>query len=81
MDKHLVALAEINYWEKVPEFKLGYYRKQYIEPIWQSLGNKLIKVLIGQRRTGKSYIVRQLMHKLIKEEKIRKTNFFYLNKE
>lgn len=81
MEKILNSLTNINYWEREPNFNLGFIRNQYNVSIWQSLGNKLIKVIVGQRRTGKSYIVRQLMYKLIKEEKINKKNIFYLNKE
>lgn len=81
MNDILIALEEINYWKKAPDFKLGHFREQYVNAIRKSLGNKLIKVLIGQRRTGKSYIIRQLMHRLIQKEKVKKTNIFYLNKE
>lgn len=77
----LKSLTSINYWETVPDFDLGFNRKQYGDVIWKSLDNKLVKVIIGQRRSGKSYIVRQLIDKLITGKKADKKNIFYLNKE
>lgn len=81
MEKILSYLYNINYWENVPAFKKGFIRKAYLDSIKQSFGNTLIKVLVGQRRTGKSYIVRQLIDFLINEENINPKNIFYLNKE
>ena len=77
----LKTLSNINFWDKNPHFNLGFIRDKYNRAIYNSFGNKLIKVIIGQRRTGKSYIVRQLIHQLIFEEKVNKKNLFYLNKE
>ncbi len=81
MEKLLKTLSSINYWDNKPNFKLGFKRVLYTNTIWQSVGNKLIKVIIGQRRVGKSYIVRQLIDKLINEKGIDKRSVFYLNKE
>lgn len=36
-----------------------------MDKIIDSTGNRLIKVLVGQRRAGKSYILRQVAKKLI----------------
>lgn len=81
MSYSLETLQQINYWDTEPNFNLGFMRHKYTNVIWQSFGNKLIKVIIGQRRTGKSYIVRQLINKLITEGKVNTKNIFYLNKE
>jgi predicted AAA+ superfamily ATPase len=81
MEKLLGLLSSINYWEKDPEFNLGFVRERYVNSISKFLDNKLVKVIIGQRRTGKSYIVRQLIHKLIFEQNVHRKNIFYLNKE
>jgi hypothetical protein len=81
MQEILTKLLSINYWEKDPGFNYGYFRKKYNEELLKFIGNKLIKVIVGQRRSGKSYIVRQLMHALIKNNKISPQNIFYLNKE
>ncbi|MDR1739977.1 MAG: ATP-binding protein [Bacteroidales bacterium] len=59
---------------------LGFYRKDYTDKIFTYTGNRLIKVLIGQRRTGKSYILRQLANKLI-DSGIDGKNILYINKE
>ncbi len=77
----LKSLSEINYWDKEPDFDLGFIREQYLKQIFPAIGNKLIKVIVGQRRCGKSYIIRQLVKILIKEKRISPKNIFYLNKE
>ncbi len=81
MDDLLKLLSEINYWEKSPGFELGFIRKRYIDTIWKLTDNQLIKIIVGQRRTGKSYVVRQIIDKLIGEKKVNVRNIFYLNKE
>lgn len=42
--------------------------------------NKLVKVIVGQRRSGKSYILRQIANDLITNG-VHPHNIFYLNKE
>jgi len=59
----------------------GYQRHIYLERIKSYLGSKLIKVMVGQRRTGKSFILRQLINYLITQLKVEPANVFYLNKE
>jgi len=81
MKQLLSHLYSINYWKNIPGFKTGFIRTSYIESIKKALGNSLIKVLVGQRRTGKSYIIRQIIEYLINTEKINSKNIFYLNKE
>lgn len=79
MEENFTALKKYNFWEgNVPE--LGYYRKDYTDKIFAYTGSKLVKVLVGQRRTGKSYILRQIAHKLI-EGGVDPRNIFYVNKE
>ena len=79
MDDKFTSLKKYNFWsDEVPE--LGFLRKYYIDKIFQYTGNKLIKVLVGQRRAGKSYILRQIACKL-KEKGIDPKNIFYINKE
>ncbi len=77
----LDSLTGINYWESIPLFQLGFIRNNYISRLEQSMGNRLIKVITGQRRTGKSYIVRQLLDTLINKLNVNPANTFYLNKE
>ena len=54
-------------------------RKFYLQQIKNFLDTKIVKVLVGQRRVGKSYILKLLIQKLSK--KISINNFFYINKE
>ena len=61
----LDSLTVINYWEGIPLFQLGFRMNSYLSRLEQRIGNRLIKVIAGQRRTGKSYIVRQLLDTLI----------------
>lgn len=59
----------------------GYERETYINRISAYINNKLVKVLVGQRRVGKSYIFRQIIHFLINKKNINPTNIFFVNKE
>lgn len=59
----------------------GFLRTSYLEKITGYLGNRLIKVIVGQRRSGKSYLLRQIMNYLVESEGVNPTNLFYLNKE
>jgi predicted AAA+ superfamily ATPase len=64
MEDKFNVIKKYNFWdEKTPE--LGYYRADYTNKIFAYTGNRLVKVLTGQRRTGKSYILRQLVNRLI----------------
>jgi len=81
MENILNLLVRSNYWEEAPGHNMGFVRNTYLSAIKSSLDSRLIKVLAGQRRTGKSYIVRQLIDYLINELHIDGKNIFYLNKE
>lgn len=54
-------------------------RPYYIDKITPFVGVDLIKVLVGQRRVGKSYILLQLMDMIKTKDK--KANIIYINKE
>ncbi len=54
-------------------------RPYYIDKIRPFIGSDLIKVIIGQRRVGKSYILFQLMDEIKAQDK--KANIVYINKE
>jgi predicted AAA+ superfamily ATPase len=73
------VLIKYNFWgDKYPT--TGYTRDLYTNKIFESIDNRLIKVLVGQRRVGKSYILRQLISRLINEG-VNKENILYINKE
>lgn len=79
MDEYFKALETYNFWESNPS-KLGFLRTAYTKKITAYTGNRLIKVLVGQRRAGKSYLLRQLVLKLI-ESGVSRKNIFFLNRE
>lgn len=79
MEEFFNNIRKYNFWDDTV-FDLGYYRADYVEKIYNFSDNRLIKVLIGQRRAGKSYVLRQLLNKLIQND-INKINALYINKE
>lgn len=62
--KRFHSIENVNYWSSAPA-TAGYVRKQYVDLINGYLGNQLIKVLVGQRRCGKSTILKQIIHQLL----------------
>lgn len=73
------SIRKYNFWDANP-IGLGYHRTFYTEKIGQYIDNKLVKVLVGQRRAGKSYILRQIASKLISGG-VKSENILYINKE
>lgn len=51
-------------------------RFRYLDKVMPFVGKNLIKVLIGQRRSGKSYLLKQIMNTLIESKEV-----IYINKE
>jgi len=54
-------------------------RQNYLKKISPYINKDLIKVIVGQRRVGKSYFLFQIMDKISKEMK--NPNLIYINKE
>ncbi len=77
MNKYFQLLRQYNLWDNKP-LSLGFLRKTYTDALYQYVGNRLVKVLVGQRRSGKSFIMRQLAAKLI-ENGVDSRNIFMLN--
>jgi len=75
MSEIIKILRKSNFWSK-EKIDIGFYRKSYLEKINHYMGNKLIKVILGQRRVGKSYILRMIINDLIHKYKINKKIFF-----
>lgn len=73
------SLKKYNAWNG-EKLDAGFIRRMYTEKIGKFSGNNLIKVILGQRRVGKSFIMRQLIKALI-EGGTNPKNIFYLNKE
>ena len=55
----------------------SFYTDKLIKYIW----SPVIKVLVWQRRVGKSYILKSMVKYLVKNQIIPKDNIFYINKE
>ena len=80
MDDKWKALEKYNFWGG-NTYQLGLERKSYTDKIGNFVGNNLVKVLIGQRRSGKSYILRQIASSLVSERGVNPANILYINKE
>lgn len=80
MDDKWKALEKYNLWGG-NTYQLGLERKSYTDKIGNFVGNNLVKVLIGQRRSGKSYILRQIASSLVSERGVNPANILYINKE
>ncbi len=80
MDEKWKALEKYNLWSG-NSYKLGLERKFYTDRIRDFIGNNLVKVLVGQRRAGKSYILRQIASSLVSTSGVDPTNILYINKE
>jgi predicted AAA+ superfamily ATPase len=79
MKENVKILEKYNFWNK-NILDLGFPRNDYTDKIFNATGNRLIKVLVGQRRAGKSYILRQVADRLIKGG-VNPQNILYINKE
>jgi predicted AAA+ superfamily ATPase len=79
MEEYFDALKRFNNWDG-NVLDMGYKRVMYLDSIQSFIGNKLVKVLVGQRRTGKSVLLRQIAQSLI-DSGVHPHQIFYLNKE
>ncbi len=77
MEEKFNKIKQYNYWTK-KSLSVGFVRSVYTEKISQFIGNRLIKVLVGQRRVGKSFLLRQIADKLI-QDGVDRRNIFMLN--
>jgi hypothetical protein len=55
-------------------------RKRYLDKVAPFMGKDVIKVITGQRRVGKSYLLLQIMDEL-KRQRVKKESIIYINKE
>ena len=72
-------IRKYNLWDRNTH-DLGFLRIEYTKRIGLMTGNNLVKVLIGQRRAGKSYVLRQIANQLV-EQGVNPRNILYVNKE
>ncbi len=73
------TIRKYNFWDNQP-IKLGLGRTELVGKLFSYVGNRLIKVITGQRRTGKSYLMRQLIFHL-HNSGTPPQNILYINKE
>ena len=71
-------LISYNFW-KGERIEAGFFRQTYVDRLAPFLGNSLVKIVLGQRRTGKSYVLRMLMRHLIEKQNVPPQNIFYVN--
>lgn len=79
MDEKFQDIRKYNLWDS-DNFDFGYERNVYTNKIMNYTGNHLIKVLVGQRRAGKSYVLRQVARKLVKNG-VKAKNTLIINRE
>lgn len=79
MEDFFAGVEKFNFWGE-NTVDLGFSRDFYLEKISAYAGGKLVKVLVGQRRVGKSYILRQMLFRLVKNG-LPKENTLYINRE
>jgi uncharacterized protein len=78
MVENYAGIRRFNCWDGFPE--LGFKRELYLQRLNQFNNSRLVKVLVGQRRVGKSYILRQHMDRLIVNG-VEPRQTLYVNKE
>ena len=79
MDERLELVKKYNLWHG-NTIECGHPRPLYTECIGRYLDSKVVKVLTGQRRVGKSYILRQTAMHLMKEG-VSGDNMVFINRE
>ncbi len=78
MIEKIANIERFNFWNA--NLKIGFIRKDYLQRIQKYNDSQLVRVLVGQRRVGKSYILRQLIQNLIDQGVNRKATL-YINME
>jgi len=79
MPDKIAILQKYNFWNDTKP-NSSFLRTDYLRKIYDFLDNKLVKVLVGQRRVGKSYLLRQIISHLL-DNQVTPQNIFYINKE
>ena len=79
MNERIEALRPYNLWQG-HVIDCGFPRTLYTQSIGQYLNSRVVKVLTGQRRVGKSYILRQTAMHLV-QSGVNGNNILLINKE
>ena len=73
-------LEKYNFWDG-SSIEFGYLRPSYLNKLENFLESALVKVILGQRRCGKSRLMRMMIHHLIYQHHVCAINILYINKE
>lgn len=79
MNEGIESLKKYNFWHG-NTIDCGFERPVYTQKVQQYLGSKVVKVLTGQRRVGKSYILRQIASRLT-QQGVNGNNILFINHE
>jgi len=79
MSEIIASIKKYNFWYN-NQIEVGYKRTEYLTKAIRFSGNRLIKVFVGQRRSGKSFILKQVLNWLINND-VAPENTLYINKE
>lgn len=79
MKEKLGIVGKYNLWDG-KTLPSGMKRDLYLNKINQFIGNRLVKVIVGQRRSGKSFILRQILNSLI-DSGVAPENTLFISKE
>lgn len=79
MTDYINSISRYNPWNG-EKFSTGLERSFYMDKINQFIENRLVKVLVGQRRSGKSFVLKQLINRLIKSG-VSPHNILFISKE
>ncbi|MCC8176224.1 MAG: ATP-binding protein [Bacteroidales bacterium] len=80
MIENLQEISQYNLWGN-PSLEVGYLRELYTKSLVEASGSSLVKVLVGQRRTGKSYVLRQVAKALVEKGVASPKDTLIINKE
>ena len=64
MSEFFAVIEKYNFWNN--PVKIGCLREKYLSQLLLFKDSRLVKVLVGQRRAGKSFVLRQYIDYLIK---------------
>ena len=79
MPENFQNISKYNFWGN-DSLDVGFPRSGYTSKIGGFVSDRVVKVLTGQRRVGKSYILRQIAKSLI-DSGVDRNNTFFVNKE
>ncbi|MDP2587109.1 MAG: ATP-binding protein [Candidatus Komeilibacteria bacterium] len=81
MDKNEIIkiLNDWNFWSK--DLSVGVFRGLYLWELEKMMPSEQIKVITGARRSGKSYIMRQLAKWLMEQQGVNRKNILFVNFE